>query len=97
MPGLVMLSAALFVACDRSPYQPATDEPATTYMEACVPCHQGGPAGPALAGRHLTARSVEAKLDRGGNGMPAFPGIRGEARRKLVDFVVALSGEGSSR
>lgn len=93
----ILLLALGFVGCNRSPYGSSTDEPATVFMEACVTCHQGGSAGPALAGRNLTAQTVEARLSRGGEGMPSFPGIRGEARRKLVAFVVQLSGETSGR
>lgn len=96
MAGLLLVAVG-FLGCDRSPYGPSTDEPATVYMEACAPCHQGGSAGPALAGRHLTTQAVEARLSRGAKGMPSFPGIRGEARRKLVAFVIQLSGEGAGR
>lgn len=92
LPALALLALAS-LACGRSPYRPVTDEPATIYMEACLPCHQGGAEGPPLAGRKLTPGAVEARLDRGGKGMPSFPRIRGEARRNLVDFVVNLSGQ----
>lgn len=92
LPTLALLALAL-LACERSPYRPANDEPATIYMEACLPCHQGGAEGPSLAGRGLTAAAVEARLDRGGKGMPSFPRIRGEARRRLVAFVVNMSGQ----
>jgi mono/diheme cytochrome c family protein len=81
----------LFAACGGSGYKPSTDEPATLYLEACASCHQGGEAGPSLAGLGLTADQVEARLSRGGKGMPSFPGIRGKARANLVDFVVRLS------
>jgi hypothetical protein len=84
--------AALLSACDRSPYSPSSDDPATTYMEACFPCHQGGSAGASLAGRKLTPEAVSERLDRGGKGMPAFPGIRGGSRKQLVGFVVRMSG-----
>jgi mono/diheme cytochrome c family protein len=87
------LPAALhfLVACAGSPYKPASDDGATIYMEACASCHQGGEAGPSLARLGLTADQVEARLRRGGKGMPSFPGIRGKARASLADFVVRLS------
>ncbi len=83
---------ALALACTGSPYKPATDDAATVYMEACLPCHQGGTTGPSLAGRHLSASAVEERLDHGAKGMPPFPHIRGDARRHLVAFIVRLSG-----
>ncbi len=94
---LPSLALPLALACGGSPYRPATEEPATIYMEACLSCHQGGAAGPALAGRALTAGAVEARLDRGGKGMPSFPRIRGETRRRLVEFVVRLSAQAPGR
>ena len=94
--GLAVLAMG-FVGCDRSPYRPSTDEPSNVYAEACGSCHQGGPAGPALAGRNLLPRAVEDRLSHGAKGMPSFPGIRGESRRKLVAFVVKLSGGDSGR
>jgi hypothetical protein len=93
-PWLLVL-ATLILACDRSPYRPPNDDPASTYMEACFPCHVGGPSGPQLAGRKLSPESVEKKLRWGGRGMPSFPGIRGQARRDLADYVSRLSREGS--
>ncbi len=89
VPAVLLVGMA---ACGRSPYRPSTDEAATIYLEACTACHQGGAEGPDLAGRRLTAADVEARLDRGGKGMPSFPGIRGEARRNLVAFVVRMGG-----
>ncbi len=88
-----MAGIALALACTGSPYKPATNDAATIYMEACLPCHQGGTTGPSLAGRHLNASAVEERLDHGAKGMPAFPHIRGDARRHLVAFIVRLSGE----
>jgi mono/diheme cytochrome c family protein len=84
--------AVLALACARSSYKPSSDEPATTYMEACASCHDGSTPAPVLTGRRLTPEAVERRLDRGGAGMPAFPGIRGEARKRLVAFVVEMSG-----
>jgi mono/diheme cytochrome c family protein len=88
----MILGAVVAVGCTGSPYRPTTSDAATLYLEACVSCHQGGPNGPSLAGRHLSAGAVEKRLDRGGRGMPAFPRIRGEARANLVAFIVRLSG-----
>ena len=86
-----LAAAILLLACGRSPYTPTSDDAPTIYMEACLPCHQGGPAGPSLAGKALTPETVSRRLDRGGEGMPSFPGIRGETRARLVDYVVRLS------
>lgn len=84
------------MGCTGSPYKPTVTDAATIYLEACVSCHQGGPNGPNLAGRHLSADVVEKRLSRGGRGMPAFPRIRGEARTGLVAFIVRLSGGGTT-
>jgi mono/diheme cytochrome c family protein len=94
--GALFLGAALAMGCTGSPYRPAAADAATIYLEACVSCHQGGPNGPSLAGRHLSAEVVEKRLSRGGRGMPAFPHIRGEARANLVSFIVRLSGDGGT-
>ena len=85
------LALLLLAGCGGSPYKPATDEPATIYMEACASCHQGSDAGPSLVGLNLAPAQVEERIARGGKGMPSFPGIRGEARSNLVGFVVKLS------
>jgi mono/diheme cytochrome c family protein len=87
------LGAFVAMGCIGSPYKPTVSDAATIYLDACVSCHQGGPNGPSLAGRHLSAETVEKRLARGGRGMPAFPRIRGEARANLVAFIVRLSGD----
>lgn len=87
----VLLVLAL-AACSSSGYKPDSEDGGTIFMEACRPCH-AGPSSPggSLAGRGLTERQVVARLKSGGRGMPAFPGITGEARENLVDFVVRMS------
>jgi hypothetical protein len=89
---LATLSMAALVACSSSSYKPQSRDGGTIFMEACRPCH-AGPSSPggSLAGRGLTERQVVARLKSGGRGMPAFPGIRGEARDNLVRFVVGMS------
>jgi mono/diheme cytochrome c family protein len=89
---LAALSMAALVACSSSSYKPDSQDGGTIFMEACRPCH-AGPSSPGggLAGRNLTARQVVARLQSGGRGMPAFPGISGEARDNLVRFVVGMS------
>ena len=91
LPALLTAAAALFLACGRSPYKPSSDDAATIYMDACLPCHQGSSTGPSLAGRTLSKEAVIQRLDHGGKGMPSFPGIKGEARTELVAYVVRLS------
>ena len=91
--GLIL--AALLIACERSPYRSGERDAGTIYMEACLPCHGGSTSGPSLTGRNLSPEAVEKKLRWGGRGMPAFPGIRGQSRRDLVDYVSRLSREGS--
>ncbi len=90
--GVGLILAALLLACERSPYRSEERDTATIYMEACLPCHGGGTSGPSLTGRKLTPEAVEKKLRWGGRGMPSFPGIRGQARRDLVDYVSRLAG-----
>ena len=92
---LLCAAALLAVACNRSPYEGGERDALTIYIEACQPCHQGGPSGPALAGRNLSSGAVEERLARGAPGMPSFPGIRGRAREDLVAFVVRMSGPGA--
>lgn len=95
--GCLVVAAALVLACERSPYKPSSDDAASVYMEACLPCHQGGSSGPSLAGLALTPETVTERLDKGGKDMPSFPGIRGEARANLVAYVVRLSSPGTSQ
>jgi len=94
--GAILLGVVVAMGCTGSPYRPTVSDAATIYLEACVSCHQGGPNGPSLAGRHLSLETVEKRLDRGGRGMPAFPRIRGEARANLVSFIVRLSNDGGT-
>lgn len=82
--------AALSLACVRSPYRPAVSDGGSIYREACAPCHEGT-GGHGLRGLDLTPRAVERRLRWGGRGMPAFPGIRGEARENLVRYVAEMS------
>ncbi len=88
LPWLVVLSLA-FLACTT--YRPTTTDGRTIYREACASCHAVPPAtGPNLVGMRLTPEKVAQTLDRGGKKMPAFPGIQGEARRNLIQYVVTL-------
>jgi mono/diheme cytochrome c family protein len=80
----------LLMACGRSPYRPETADGGSIYHEACAPCHEGNPDH-GLRGLDLQPETVERRLRRGGRGMPAFPGIRGEARQNLVRYVVEMS------
>jgi mono/diheme cytochrome c family protein len=89
--GILLFLAALFLACGSSRYEPSSEDPGTIYLEACAPCHRGGTSGPSLAGRRLAPGAVEAKIARGARGMPAFPGIKGEARRALAEYVSRIS------
>ena len=91
IPSLLATAAILILACERSPYKPSSDDAATIYMDACLPCHQGGSTGPSLAGRALTPEAVNQRLDRGGKGMPSFPGIRGRRGPSSWQYVVRLS------
>jgi cytochrome c551 len=88
---LALLAAAFALSCGSSRYAPSSDDPGTIYLEACAPCHRGGSSGPSLAGRRLTPEAVALKIARGSRGMPAFPGIQGEARRKLAQYVSRIS------
>jgi len=92
---LLAVGATLVLACGRSPYKPSSDDAATIFMDACLPCHQGSSNGPSLAGRALTKEAIAQRLDHGGKGMPSFPGIKGEARTELVAYVVQLSSPAS--
>ena len=79
----------VFLACTT--YRPTTTDGRTIYREACASCHAVPPAtGPNLVGMRLTPERVAQTLDRGGKKMPAFPGIQGEARRNLIQYVVTL-------
>ena len=86
-----LISFLSFLCCSGSSYTPSSDNGGAIFMEACYSCHGGGGTGPALAGRHLTPKLVEARLDHGGSGMPSFPNIKGAARKGLVTYVVGLS------
>jgi hypothetical protein len=88
---LALLAGALALSCGSSRYEPSSDSPGAIYLEACASCHVGGASGPSLAGRRLTPEAVEEKIAGGARGMPAFPGIRGEARRGLAEYVSRIS------
>lgn len=87
---LAVALPGMFLACSRSSYRPATADGGSIYREACAPCHEGSP-GHSLRGLDLAPRTVERRLAWGGRGMPAFPRIRGEARRNLARYVAEMS------
>ncbi len=89
---LAAIAVLMAAACARSSYTPSSTVGGLTFREACSDCHSGASSpGGSLRGKNLTAESVEKRLRFGGEGMPAFPRIQGEARTNLVQFVVAMS------
>lgn len=89
---LVAIAVLLAAACARSSYTPSSTVGGLTFREACSDCHSGASSpGGSLRGKNLPAEKVEQRLRFGGEGMPAFPRIQGEARTNLVQFVVAMS------
>jgi mono/diheme cytochrome c family protein len=82
------LGVSVLLACG---YTPSTTDGQTIYREACASCHAVPPAiGPNLVGMRLTPEILSKKLDTGGKGMPKFPGIKGEARQNLANFIVGM-------
>jgi mono/diheme cytochrome c family protein len=100
-----LLAAAALGACGeqrRSAPSQATSGREVFAQAGCAGCHElsaagaSGRVGPSLDEAKPSAAEVEAKVRRGGGGMPAFEGRLSDQQIKAVaGYVAGAAGRGS--